>query len=512
MVTGTTPGSFRTSRTRCSTSSARSCTAIEWALNYPNPKISAVNTDPGGCMRTPACGYTPLTLDEIYGKVLAGQAVIVDGEMEILPGVKIHPAFRAHTAGSQLLEVPTSVGKLVFGSDAYSSWEGIRDWMVANVQQTNSVQQFLAYEKCYKITGGYENCVAAHEPLSYTDKYPLTKNSWEGPNGSRMAEIALARRRALAQALSQVFGSLLLRGAGRPAPRMCFESSRAGRRVPRLVVPALALALMLASAGAGAHDPSAYGGLFRSRDLGGDLAQRRRRAVPERGARGRGRSARPQPPADGHRPRPAALAERRAQLDARRPGPDHRRRVRARFLAGRPERALRRPERRVPLPGWRLDQRRGARAAPRRRAPSALGARRPRLPARQERAVREATTAAGASSASPATLPDGAEITALAVASEPERGAARGDRRRAHGERGWRPAVAAPRRGPGRRPDRHGRARPGGAAAGSGRRARTASTSATIWARPGAPSGSRCRSPARTCAASRPIRPRPPWS
>jgi hypothetical protein len=32
----------------------------------------------------------------------------------------------------------------------------------------------------------------AHEPVSYTDKCPLTKNSWESPNGSRMAEIALA--------------------------------------------------------------------------------------------------------------------------------------------------------------------------------------------------------------------------------------------------------------------------------------------------------------------------------
>jgi glyoxylase-like metal-dependent hydrolase (beta-lactamase superfamily II) len=166
--------------------------AIEWALNYPNPKIRAVNNDPGGCMRTPACGYEPLTLDEIYGKVLRGKAMIVDGEMEIMPGVVIHPAFRAHTAGSQLLEVPTSIGKLVFGSDAYSSWEGIRDWMVANVQQTDSVQQFLAYEKCYKITGGYQNCVAAHEPLSYTEAYPLTKNSWNGANGSRMAEVALA--------------------------------------------------------------------------------------------------------------------------------------------------------------------------------------------------------------------------------------------------------------------------------------------------------------------------------
>ena len=165
---------------------------IEWALNYPEKHIRAINTDPGGCYRTPACGYMPLTMDEIYGKVLRGKAVIVDGEMEIMPGVRIHPAFRAHTAGSQLLEVPTSIGKLVFGSDAYSSWEGIRDWMVANVQQTDSVQQFLAYEKCYKITGGYENCVAAHEPLSYTDKYPITKNSWVALNGGRMAEVALA--------------------------------------------------------------------------------------------------------------------------------------------------------------------------------------------------------------------------------------------------------------------------------------------------------------------------------
>ena len=166
--------------------------AIEWALNYPNPHIRAVNTDPGGCNRTPACGYTPLTIEEIYGKVLKGKAVIVDGEMEIYPGVKIHPAFRAHTAGSQLLEVPTPIGKLVFGSDAYSSYEGIRDWMVANIQQTDSVQQFLAYEQCYKITGGYEHCISAHEPLSYTDKYPVTANSWVAMNGGRMAELALA--------------------------------------------------------------------------------------------------------------------------------------------------------------------------------------------------------------------------------------------------------------------------------------------------------------------------------
>jgi glyoxylase-like metal-dependent hydrolase (beta-lactamase superfamily II) len=170
---------------------------IEWALNYPNPRIAAHNLSPGGCYRTPACGYPPKTLDEIYGKVLAGKAVIVDGEFDVLPGIKIHPAFHSHTAGAQLLEVRTgtSVGTLVFGSDTYSSWQGIRDWMMANPQSSaDTAQQFLAYEQCYKLTGRSDpnNCIAAHEPTSYTDEYPIMKNHWVGANGARMAEISLA--------------------------------------------------------------------------------------------------------------------------------------------------------------------------------------------------------------------------------------------------------------------------------------------------------------------------------
>jgi len=49
---------------------------IEWALNYPNPRIAAVNTSQGGCARTPACGYPPLTLQEIYGKARAAKRLV----------------------------------------------------------------------------------------------------------------------------------------------------------------------------------------------------------------------------------------------------------------------------------------------------------------------------------------------------------------------------------------------------------------------------------------------------
>ena len=87
----------------------------------------------------------------------------------------------------------------MFGSDTYSSWQGIRDWFVANIQQTDTIQQFLAYEKCYVLTSrqnSFNNCVSAHEPTSYTPQYPLTANWWnpEFATGHcwRAAELILA--------------------------------------------------------------------------------------------------------------------------------------------------------------------------------------------------------------------------------------------------------------------------------------------------------------------------------
>src|SRR6266849_1538021 len=185
---------------------------IDFFLDYPTEfnggHIRAVNTvDPitenqvgppaQSCARTPVCGYPPQTVAEIEGKIMNGKAKIVDGRFEVAPGLVIHPAFRGHTYGSQLLQVHTPRGELVFGSDTYSSWEGIRDWNVANIQQTDTIQQFLAYEKCYVLTSNsfsFNNCLAAHERLSYSTDYPITQNWWTITNGncSRAAELILA--------------------------------------------------------------------------------------------------------------------------------------------------------------------------------------------------------------------------------------------------------------------------------------------------------------------------------
>jgi glyoxylase-like metal-dependent hydrolase (beta-lactamase superfamily II) len=165
------------------------------AVNTVNPLTGAqVGPPQQACARSPVCGYPPQTLAEIESKVLGKKAKIVDGPFVVAPGLMIHPAFRGHTYGSQLLQVHTSNGELVFGSDTYSSWEGIRDWNVANIQQTDTVQQMLAYEKCYALTGNNNNCLAAHERLSYSKDYPITSNWWTIPDGncSRVAELTLA--------------------------------------------------------------------------------------------------------------------------------------------------------------------------------------------------------------------------------------------------------------------------------------------------------------------------------
>ena len=137
-------------------------------------------------------------MQEILGKLLSGKAKIVDGRHQVAPGMIIHPAFRGHTYGSQLLQVNTARGQLVFGSDTYSSWTGIRDWLVANIQQTDTIQQFLAYEKCYVLTS--KSRTASTTASRRTSRpptrptYPITSNWWNIPDGncSRAAELTLA--------------------------------------------------------------------------------------------------------------------------------------------------------------------------------------------------------------------------------------------------------------------------------------------------------------------------------
>ena len=292
---------------------------IDFFLDYPTKfnqgHIRAVNTinpltgqqigpPQQACARSPVCGYPPQTVQEILGKVLPRQSENRRRAAPDRPGLIIHPAFRGHTYGSQLLQVNTARGQLVFGSDTYSSWTAIRDWFVANIQQTDTIQQFLAYEKCYVLTStspnrrtGFNNCIAAHEPTSYTAAYPITSNWWNIPNGncSRAAELYARQRRGDADRpnpdrtppKSARFGDsaapdhaivvspFAVPGPGSSSePGPCLPSMLPSRRASvrtglwvARALPAVALAgIALWPPAAQPHDPDVWGGLFRTQD------------------------------------------------------------------------------------------------------------------------------------------------------------------------------------------------------------------------------------------------------
>ena len=170
---------------------------IDFFLNYPTEfnrgHIRAVNTRPAHRKpsRTPTEGLRAqprVRLSPADGERDPRQGTR-EGEdhrwtTSVEPGMIIHPRVPWPYLWSQLLQVNTAVGQLVFGSDTYSSWTGIRDWLVANIQQTDTIQQFLAYEKCYVLTskkGGFNNCIAAHEPAHtrrVPDHFELVEHPW----------------------------------------------------------------------------------------------------------------------------------------------------------------------------------------------------------------------------------------------------------------------------------------------------------------------------------------------
>ena len=79
-----------------------------------------------------------------------------------------------------------------------SSWEGIRDWNVPIRRPpppaVPRVREVLSADVA--LGRPLSQLIAAHEPKSYSDAYPITSNWWLIPGGncSRAAELVLANR------------------------------------------------------------------------------------------------------------------------------------------------------------------------------------------------------------------------------------------------------------------------------------------------------------------------------
>jgi N-acyl homoserine lactone hydrolase len=132
----------------------------------------------------------PELLDE---RARAGRATLVDGELEVAPGVVLWPAFGTHTAGSQVVSVTTEKnGRWLLAGDnvyAYENLEGLGgDGILAPIAMTTgSAADWLRFaDTMLSAVGGDTRRIVPFHEARLWDRFP----SREFPDGLHLAEIS----------------------------------------------------------------------------------------------------------------------------------------------------------------------------------------------------------------------------------------------------------------------------------------------------------------------------------
>jgi glyoxylase-like metal-dependent hydrolase (beta-lactamase superfamily II) len=92
----------------------------------------------------------------------AGRVRFVDGEREVLPGIRVHRV-GGHTAGLQIVTVQTARGPVVLTSDASHFYRNVETRQP--VQIITSLPEMLqAFETIHELAGPEKLIVAGHDP------------------------------------------------------------------------------------------------------------------------------------------------------------------------------------------------------------------------------------------------------------------------------------------------------------------------------------------------------------
>ncbi len=92
----------------------------------------------------------------------AGRMRIIDGEREVLPGIRVHRV-GGHTAGLQIVTVDTPRGRVVLTSDASHFFRNVERFQP--VQIITSLPEMLsAFETILALAGSERLIVAGHDP------------------------------------------------------------------------------------------------------------------------------------------------------------------------------------------------------------------------------------------------------------------------------------------------------------------------------------------------------------
>jgi glyoxylase-like metal-dependent hydrolase (beta-lactamase superfamily II) len=100
---------------------------------------------------------------------LSGRMHLVDGDQEILPGVRVYTGGR-HTFASQYVSVPTRSGTVVLASDNMDLYENLEKH-AAIAQTFDAASNLKAQDRMKEIAGDPKRIVPGHDPAVMT-RYP----------------------------------------------------------------------------------------------------------------------------------------------------------------------------------------------------------------------------------------------------------------------------------------------------------------------------------------------------
>src|SRR5919108_4499981 len=92
-----------------------------------------------------------------------GRLVLVDGDQEIAPGIKLINANDTHTFGTQMAAVNTAKGTYCLTGDACYWYENAEKMVPLGYAQGNQVTQLLSLKKAKDIAGGIDRLVPGHD-------------------------------------------------------------------------------------------------------------------------------------------------------------------------------------------------------------------------------------------------------------------------------------------------------------------------------------------------------------
>jgi len=130
----------------------------------------------------------PQDIHNVAMAISQNKATLIEGDVEVLPGITAHLAKDSHTFGTQWFEVKTLNGLFAIAGDAVYWYSNVEQMWPPGYNQGNPFNQLFTYENIrVALQRDLERLIPGHDPLIWQ-----RHKSWViGPN--EVAEVNLAK-------------------------------------------------------------------------------------------------------------------------------------------------------------------------------------------------------------------------------------------------------------------------------------------------------------------------------